>query len=390
MIEYIAKIRVGSKLEEVVVLAETLPEAKASASRQGRVVSIRKNSGLSTLFSRGMNSAERIVFLSRLSTMVKSRLGMGESLKVMKSAFNGPIARVSNELYKRVDSGADFGDAVVSMRKDFPDTLSALIRSGIKGGDIGTALEDASEFEIEMEAVKRDSSKGLASAVFSFLLSAFIIIGTSMFLGPYVMESDLIRAAGNVDIDWVFLTADIVALMMGIVTLICLFLLVLAYIIKPLSPSFADRLILKIPVYRDLILSQNNYTVFYGMSLLVKSGVRMEETLKLSYDSAPKGEIADDLKRAYNAVKKGESWPLAMRNLHPTDIAALSVSQDRDQIAISLSSVAKQYKKAYSQRVQQVVPIMQTISALFMTIGGGLIFAMIILPMLMMTDGLLS
>ncbi len=158
MIEYIAKIRVGSKIEEIVVLSENIEGAKASAGRQGRLVSIRKNSGLSTLFSRGMSSAERIVFLSRLSTMVRSRLGMGESLKVMKSAFKGPIARVSNELYKRVESGADFGDALVSMRRDFPENVSALIRSGMKSGDIATALEDAATFEAEMDAVRRDSS----------------------------------------------------------------------------------------------------------------------------------------------------------------------------------------------------------------------------------------
>lgn len=391
MIEYIAKIRVGSKIEEIVVLSENIEGAKASAGRQGRLVSIRKNSGLSTLFSRGMSSAERIVFLSRLSTMVRSRLGMGESLKVMKSAFKGPIARVSNELYKRVESGADFGDALVSMRRDFPENVSALIRSGMKSGDIATALEDAAAFEAEMDAVRRDSSQGVMAAVFHFLMSAGVIIGTSVFLGPYVMESDLIKAAGSsVDVDWIFTTADVIGVMMGLITLLFIGLLVLAFIVKPLAPAFADRVILKIPVYRDLVLAQKNYTVFYGMGLLVKAGVRMEETLKLCYESAPAGEVAEDLKRAYGAVKKGESWPLAMRNLHPTDRAALGVSQDREQIAISLSSVAQQYKKTYAQRVQQVVPIMKTIAALFMTIGGALIFGMIILPMLQMTQGILQ
>lgn len=390
MADFMAKVRLGNKLEEIRIIADNIDEAKSLASKQGRVISVRKLRGLSSLFARGMNGDERIIFLRRLSTMVRSRIGMGDSLKIMRSAFKGPIARVSDELFKRVEAGADFGDALVNMRKDFPETTSALIRSGIRGGDIYTALNDAATFESEMDRIKRESSKGMMSALGSFFISALIIIGTSFYLGPYVMESDLIRAAGDeVDIDWVFTTADVVSYMMLVVVIGFIGLMVLSHIIKPAFPAFADRIILRIPVYRDLILSQNNYTVFYGMGLLAKSGVRMEDTLRLSFEAAPPGEVAEDLKRALHAVRAGQAWPPAMRHLHPTDRAALSTSQDREQVAQSLDAVALQYKESYTRRIQQVVPIMQMISALFMSIGGGLIFGMIILPMLMMTRGIL-
>jgi general secretion pathway protein F len=224
----------------------------------------------------------------------------------------------------------------------------------------------------------------------SFLIAAFIIIGSSFFLAPYVMESDLIQAAGDaVDVDWVFVTADVVAYLMLVVTVAFLFLLILAYVVKPLAPSFADKLILRIPIYRDLVLAQGHYTVFYGMGLLVRSGVRMEDTLRLAKESAPPGEVAEDMSRALHAVRHGKPWPQAMHHLHPTDRAALSTSQDREQVSDSIDAVANQYKENYTQRVQQVVPVLQMISALFMTIGGALIFGMIILPMLQMTKGVL-
>jgi general secretion pathway protein F len=390
MPEYIAKFRKGNKLEQVLLIADNPEDARIQASRQGRVMSIKKSSGLSSLFSRGMNSAERIVFLRRLGTMVRSRLGMGDSLKIMKSAFKGPIARVADELFKKVEAGADFGDAIMTLRKDFPETTAALIRAGIRGGDIYAALEDAARFESEMDRIRRDSSKGIGSAVASFLLAAFIIIGSSLYLAPYVMESDLIQAAGDaVDVDWVFTTADVVAYIMVAVTASFLSLLFLAFVVKPIAPAFADRLILKIPIYRDLVLSQGNYTVFYGMGLLIRSGVRMEDTLRLAKESAPPGEVAEDMGRALNAVRHGKAWPNAMRHLHPTDRAALSTSQDREQVSDSIDAVANQYKESYSSRVQQVVPALKMISALFMTIGGALIFGMIILPMLQMTKGVL-
>lgn len=390
MAEFLAKVKVGSKLQELSLMADSQKEAHSLAMRQGRVVSVRRTARISGLFSRGLNPAERIIFLRRLSTMVRSRVGMGESLKIMRDAFKGPVQRVSNELFRQVEAGLDFGDALMSMQKDFPKTTAALIRSGIRGGDIYTALEDAARFESEMDRIRRESSRGIWSAIGSFLLAAAVIIATSFYLGPYVMESDLIKAAGDsVNVDWVFTAADIVAYMMLAVTIAFSSLLGLAYVVKPLFPNFADRLILKIPVYRDLVLAQNHYTVFYGMALLVKSGVRMEDTLRLSHETAPPGEVAADLRRALDAVRNGNSWSKAMKNLHPTDRAALGTSQDREQVSESLDAVAQQYKESYAYRVQQVVPILQLTSALFMSIGGALIFAMVILPMLQMTKGIL-
>jgi len=390
MAEYLAKVKVGSKLKEVSLLARNQSEATSMAKRHGRVITIKRTALFSSMFDRGLTSDERIIFLRRLSTMVRSRVGMGESLKIMRIAFKGPVARVADDLLKQVESGADFGDALMTMRKDFPRTTAALIRSGIKSGSLNSALEDAARFESEMDRIRRDSSRGIWSALGSFMLGALTIIGTSLFLGPYVLESDLVKAAGEaVDIGWVFTLADIVAYLMLAVTLALIGLLTLGYVIKPIFPRFADRVILKVPVYRDLVLAQNHYTVFYGMGLLARSGVRMEDTLRLSHETAPAGEVAEDLRRALHAVRNGNPWPLAMKHLHPTDRAALSTSQDREQVGESLDAVALQYKEAYSQRVQQVVPILQVMSALFMTIGGGLVFGMVILPMLQMSRGIL-
>lgn len=390
MAEFHVRVRTQKKVENLQISAESSEAAVSLGGRQGRVLSVKRAGRLSGLFKRGMNSDERIIFLRRLSTMVRSRVGLGESLKIMRTAFRGAISRVSLDLMKHVEAGTDFEEALINMPKDFPQTTAALIRAGIRGGDIYTALEDAAQFEEEMDRIRRDSSRGVMSAVGSFLISAVIIIGTSLFLGPYVMESDLIKAAGDeVSVDWVFTAADIVAYLMVVITATFLLLLFLAYIVKPLFPSFADRLILKIPVYRDLVLSQSHYTVFYSMAMLVKSGVRMEDTLRLSHEAAPPGEVALDLRRGLTAVRNGKSWPMAMRNLHPTDRAALSTSQDREQVGQSLDAVANQYKHSYARRVQQVVPVLQMVSALFMSIGGALIFGMVILPMLQMTKGVL-
>lgn len=387
---YKVKVSGGGDLRSVEIVADNEQTAINEAKSLGNVLSAKKQSSLSGLFKPSLRVDERIIFLQRLSMMVESKVGLGRALKVMEQAFSGSIKRVSTDLHARVERGADFGQAIIRMSKDFPETTAALINSGVRGNDLPAALKNASDFEIEMDYIRRNSSKGLASAVFTFLLSIGLILGTTFFIGPAVLESQLFKQTpGEVDVDWVFMIGYWVSGLMIFILAVTLGLLGLRYILKPLAPGFADRIIVKIPIYRDLVLAKNNYTIFHSLGLLINSGVRIEEALKLAYEAAPKGEVKNDLSRATNAVRNGKSWPMAMKTLHPTDIAALSTAQDREQTARSVNAVAKQYRNIYTQRIQEVVPGLQLLAALFMAIGGGLIFAMVILPMLLLTQNLL-
>jgi len=162
-----------------------------------------------------------------------------------------------------------------------------------------------------------------------------------------------------------------------------LLLVLVASIGRRIAPIHADKLIMKIPYYKDLVLSKNNYIVLYGLALLVKSGVRTEEALRLSAEAAPKGALRRDLTNAMTAVKSGRDWAPEMVTLHPTDKAALLSAADRTQIAITLNTLAGQYRELYGQRLATLVPLINLVAALFMSLAGGILFAESILPMLM-------
>jgi len=163
----------------------------------------------------------------------------------------------------------------------------------------------------------------------------------------------------------------------------------LASVGRSVMPVKADKIILRVPFYKDLVLARNNFVVLYGLALLIKSGVRTEEALRLSAESAPKGALKADLSAAMTAVKTGRQWPKTMQTLHPTDKAALMSATDREQVASTLDTLANQYRELYAQRLGSFVPIINLLAALFMSIAGGLLFGQSILPMLMATQGLM-
>ncbi|MNR71676.1 type IV pilin biogenesis protein [compost metagenome] len=379
----------GNSLKRVEVQARNASEAQAHISKSGRVISMKRK--LSMDVSRGMTDAERQILFNRLAAMLGSRVGTSTALALLRDTFTGKIQEVSARLLAAVESGKDLAEAMEQVgAPDFPEATVALIKAGSRSGETWRAVKDAAVFEYELANIRKSASKGLASGIFGFLMAGGLTLGSTLWVGPAIMESPLIKGAGNVNIDWINTAAFIVACIMGVIMFLGIGFWLLASVGRRVMPVAADKVILKIPFYKDLVLSRNNFIVLYGLALLIKSGVRTEEALRLSAQTAPRGALRVDLQMAAQAVKTGRDWPKAMGTLHPTDKAALMSATDREQVASTLDNLAAQYRELYGQRLASFVPMLNLMAALFLSIAGGLLFGQSILPMLMASEGMLG
>jgi general secretion pathway protein F len=388
---YEGKVKTRSNaVRKVEVQARNAVEARRHLGKMGRVVAFKRK--LSMDVSRGMSAADRQIFFTRLSSMLSSRVGTSAALTLLRDTFNGKIQEVSARLLSYVESGDDLAEAMERIGSpDFPEATIALIKAGTRSGETWRAVKDAAEFEYELATIKKGASKGLWMGIGSFVMAGLMTVVSTLWVGPKIMGSSLIKSAGSaVDIGWINSVAYVVGYIMAFLLVVGLAFGLLASVGRRIVPVAADKLILKVPFYKDLVLSRNNFIVLYGLSLLVKSGVRTEEALRLSADGAPRGALRTDLLQATHAVKTGQPWPKAMTTLHPTDKAALISASDREQVANTLGTLARQYRELYGQRLASFVPVINLIAALFMSIAGGLLFGQSILPMLMASQGIMG
>lgn len=383
MSNFVAEIRTRRGIEKIEIDAPNLEKAKMLAQRKGTLMHIKKGKG-NSIFDPKLTMTERQIFLQRFATMLRSRVGASAALEVIRSSFSGTIKRIAGKMLKHMEAGDDVMQSLEKIGPpNFPETVLALIKAGSRSGDIWKAILDAVEFEREMERVKRGSGKGMAMGIVGFLSAAFITLGTKFYFAPQLFESDFFKATKDkMDLTVIDLLTNITGYSMLVLATIFIFLLLLSSIGKRIIPSVADSIIMRIPFYKDLILARNNYTVLYGLSLLIKSGVPMEYALTLSASSSPRGSLKDDLNRAITAVKKGQPWSNAMHTLHPTDKAALAISESKEQVANTLDALAFQYRENYARVVGSFGPTLQVLSALFLVLSGGILFGYTILPIL--------
>jgi general secretion pathway protein F len=390
MPQFAVKVRAKEGMRTLMLSARSESEVRQHAERLGQIISIRKQMGLD--LSRGLTPADRQTFFSRLATMLKSRVGTSDALILLRDTFSGRIQEVAARMLGYVESGDDLGQAIERIgSSDFPDATTALIKAGSKSGETWRALQDAAEFEFELHKVRQNAAKGLWGGISGFAFAGLTTMASTLYVGPEIMKSDLIKGlaskSGGVNLSAIDAAGTALGWVMAVVMLIAVILIVLGTLGRRLVPNEADKLILRIPFYKDLVLAKNNYIVLYGLALLIRSGVRAEEALRLSAEGAPKGALRTDLVNAMNAVKTGRPWPKAMNTLHPTDKASLMCATDREQVATTLDALANQYRSLYAQRLGSFVPALNLVAALLLSLSGGLLFGQSILPMLMATQG---
>ncbi|WP_087865919.1 type II secretion system F family protein [Comamonas thiooxydans] len=381
---FLVKKLVNRQPVEQVVSAATKDDARVQAGLGGAQVISVKLLRSGSRFDK-MRVADRLIFFQRLASMIGSRVGTTDALDVIHQSFTGVVRDAARILRDQLMSGATLHEAMqVAGPRYFPDTVVAIVKTGARGGDLAFAILEAARFEKELDSVKRTSSKGLYGAVASFAIGLGTILVSTIYVAPMIMESSLVKGTAGVDIGWVMTMANWTTGIALFIAACIASIFIFGVVLRPLSPAMVDRGILRIPFYRDMALAKNNYMVFFGLAVLLKAGLRVEEALELTVDSAPKGELRNDLERALVSIVKGSSkpWPYQMRLLHPTDRAALATAQDRKQTAATIENLSQQYQTIYRQRIETFVPAMQTLSVILLSIAGFVLFAVSTIPLL--------
>ena len=374
-------------VKNIKIEAPSEKDARDLGARQGRVIAASRDWSIDLV--PGMSAGERYTWMLRMSSMLGSKVPTGDALRLMSASFGGNIGKASRQMLERVEAGSTLHEAMSQDRKNFPSTTSALVRAGVATGETWRALKDAAEFEHKMSHTSRGAMKQVYSAIGSFVIAYGLMLGTTLYFGPMVMDNPIFKSGKGVDVEWARTLGDVSVIIMTVLMVIFALFLLLGSAGRVIVPNAADWLILKLPFYRDMVLAKNNHVTLYKLGLLVGSGVRIEEALRLTEDGAPRGALKSDLQRARQAVKEGKkSWAHSMKTLHDTDKAALSTSPDRKDISRTLQALANQYADLYIQRIETFGPLMGVVAAIFITLAGGVMFAQTILPMLQLAAGI--
>ncbi len=237
------------------------------------------------LIGRKVKRIEVIEFAQNLSVMIRAGVSIMSSLSdIIETTKNPTFAEVLLDIRQNVGNGARFADAIERHDTIFPPIFVRLVRVGEETGQFEGSLAEIAGHLKKVEAVATAIKQALIYPVFAIVTT----LGSLMFWMVYVLPKVIVTLKG-VGGRLPLLTRGLMMASAYSRKYWYLYIIVpvmVAVLLKMLKrkESFRyhmDRIILKMPILKDLMYYRSIALFAEQMRILIRSGMTIDKSFDL-------------------------------------------------------------------------------------------------------------
>lgn len=356
----------------------------ATLRRQGiTVIKIKKQSAFGS--SKSISEKDITLFTRQLATMMKSGVPLLQSFDIVGKGHSNPsVSRLLNDIKSDVETGSSLSQAFRKYPLYFDNLFCNLVQAGEQAGILDTLLDRLASYKEKILAIKSKIKSALFYPI-AILVVAFIITAVIMiFVIPAF--KDLFSNFG----------ADLPAPTVVVINISDFFVAYWWAIFGALGGSFwfffytwkrsekmqstMDRLLLKMPVFGELIRKATIARFARTLSTMFAAGVPLVEALDSVAGASGNRVYYDATKRIQSDVTTGVSLTVAMQNteVFPNMVLQMvSIGEESGALDSMLSKVADFYEGEVDDAVAGISSLMEPIIMVVLgTLIGGLVIAM--------------
>ena len=357
----------------------------ATLRRQGIVVTKVKKQ--STLFaSKGSVSEKDITLFTRqLATMMKAGVPLLQSFDIVGKGHSNPaVAKLLGDIKADVETGSSLSAAFRKYPLYFDALFCNLIGAGEQAGILDTLLERLATYKEKILAIKSKIKSALFYPI-SIIVVAFIITAVIMiFVIPAFKElfssfgADLpaptliVMAISDIFVQWWW--AIFGSIGFGLWFFFYTWKRSLA------MQATMDRLILKIPVFGELIRKATIARFARTLSTMFSAGVPLVEALDSVAGASGNRVYYDATKKIQSEISTGTSLTVAMQNtgVFPNMVLQMTaIGEESGALDSMLSKVADFFEAEVDDAVDALASLMEPIIMVVLgVLIGGLVIAM--------------
>jgi len=339
------------------------------------------------LFSNRIKTRDIADFTRQLSELLDSGLPLFDALNILENQTSLPqLKDVIRDVRSRIKGGSTFSGSLKSRPLIFSDLYVNLVKSGEAGGMLGEVLANISEF-LEKESDTR--SRIMAALSYPLLMVAVGFISIFILLGFVIPKlTNMLVETGEA----LPLPTSMLIGLSNIVRDYWILLLILIgsliFFVKTRKTNKAirliiDRLKLKLPVLGVLIGRSELARFSRTLSTLLRNGVPMLHSIKITSDVIDNRIIRQQIEAAHNDVKSGFSLQAAIKK--NTDfpiflINMIAVGEESGSLDKALLKVAKAYEAETDRIIKVLSSLIEPVIILIMGLVVGFIVISMLLP----------
>jgi type IV pilus assembly protein PilC len=369
--------KVGENKEAVMALLRREQILVSSIKEKGKEVALPKIGG-------GVPAKELAIFTRQFSVMIDAGLPLVQCLEILGSQMeNKTFAKIVQTTRMDVEAGASLADAMRKHPKAFDELFTNMIAAGEAGGILDTILKRLAT-HIEKAVKLKSQVKGamiypiavlsIAALAITIILWKVIPVFAGMFegLGATLPLPTRIVIALSVWIGRLMLPGIVAA-----------FLLVMAfrrYYATYGGRRTVDRLVLKLPIFGDVLRKIAVARFCRTLSTLISSGVPILDGLEITARTSGNAIVEDAIMAVRKAVESGLTLaqPLRESQVFPAMVVQMiGVGEQTGALDAMLSKIADFYEEEVDQAVANLLTLMEPVMIMFLGVTvGGIVISM--------------
>ena len=395
MSEFIYKVIKDDKIVKGETDGKSKTEVATMLSNQGyQILAINQKTFLNStdyfkLNIGGIPFKEKVVFLRQLSYMIQAGLPIVQALDTLKiQVRNVSFRAVIKDLGTSIEEGSSLSQAMSKHDKVFDNVIINLVKAGEESGTLDVVLD---RLAFDFEKKKEFSGKVRGALIYPAILVVLIIGVVAMLMIVMIpaikgLYSDFGGISGGKKQELPAITLFMIAMSdfltgywwLMIIIFIILFFVYRYYSKTPGGRVVIDNLMLKIPIFGNIIRLSEITDFARTMSMLLTSGVPIVKAMELTSNGLGNKMFVDSVKDASKKLEKGVILSQSLSKdspFTPLVFQMLAIGEQTGKTDTTLGKLADYYDKEVSQITAN---LSKAIEPIILIVMGGIVLVIAI------------
>ena len=331
-----------------------------------------------------------LVFFRQMSVMLKSGVPLAQALELLaENMTNKKFGANIFDVSKRLGSGEDLSSSLGNYPRIFSPIMIGLIEAGEAGGILSQVLERLANLVEARSKIKGQITGALIYPVAILILSVTISLALLIFIVPTFDEMFRGMGAELPALTSFMLVLSRAVTSLGFIISAPVILFIFIYLFKTTYSTksgreLLDNLILKVPLFGNLILKSELASMSDTLSTLITSGVSLIEAIERCINASSNEIIKIALRRAISLVTQGQELGTSLESAKVMPrllVSMIKIGEETGALSFMLENLANFYKREVEEAVKVLTKAMEP--AVIFVVAGivGTIVISLYLPM---------
>lgn len=374
----------AGKVSELLIDGDSQADATRRIQRRGLLPLAFLGEGAAATAARGRHSRVDVVdFTDRLVPLLEANIPLERALAILGDGNENPaMSRMIGELRRGLHEGRKLSDLIRDQGSVFPSVYAGVVEAGEEAGALAQVMGQLRNFMSSSAELK---SFLISNSIYPAFIAITGLVMLGCLLGIIVPKFATSLAGAGVKSQ---ATEFLMAMSNGIrsywwVSILLIFLV--AWLITQIrKPDGAirrswDAMLMKLPLFKKLVLYSNLARFSRTMAILMRSGVHLLNTVSIANRVIQNWVIRRSLDEVSGELRQGQkiSSALAKSKYIPSlMLKMVSVGEETGNVEEMLDRVADRYETDLRKNVKRLLSLFEPVVIILLGLG---IFVIVLL-----------